>query len=222
MKNVRRILSVLLTVALLATACLSFYAYAAPRLTSIKILQKPEKTTFYQGEDWDYGEWNQPGDTGPWVWESGNRISFLRNGGCGFYPDAGMIDARGLKIEATYSDGSKKTLNYTEVETNYGYYQNIIISPEKGAYKVGKMKAEVWLEENLEVYATYEIELLTNILGDLTNDGKINSSDALKVLQYSVGLISLTSHQKKIADLNSDGKINSSDALFILQKSVGL
>lgn len=57
--------------------------------------------------------------------------------------------------------------------------------------------------------------------GDLNGDDKINSSDALLVLQHSVGKITLDDTQKSCADVNKDGKINSSDALMILQYSVG-
>ncbi len=57
--------------------------------------------------------------------------------------------------------------------------------------------------------------------GDVNFDGKINSSDALIVLQASVGSASLDSKGKKAADVNGDGSINSSDALLILRYSVG-
>ena len=57
--------------------------------------------------------------------------------------------------------------------------------------------------------------------GDVNKDGNINSSDALLVLQSSVGSVTLTSEQKTLADVNRDNKINSSDALKILQYSVG-
>ena len=56
--------------------------------------------------------------------------------------------------------------------------------------------------------------------GDVNGDGKVNSSDALLVLQYSVGATKKI--DKTAADLNSDGNINSSDALTILQISVGI
>ena len=55
--------------------------------------------------------------------------------------------------------------------------------------------------------------------GDVNNDGKVNSSDALEVLKYSVGMVNRIDRS---ADLNGDGKINSSDALTILQISVGI
>ncbi len=56
--------------------------------------------------------------------------------------------------------------------------------------------------------------------GDVNNDGKVNSSDALIVLQYSVGTNKTI--DKATADVNGDGKINSTDALMILKISVGL
>lgn len=58
------------------------------------------------------------------------------------------------------------------------------------------------------------------VRGDVDGNGKVNSSDALTVLQYSVGQIKTISKTK--ADINGDGKINSSDALMILQISVGM
>ena len=56
-------------------------------------------------------------------------------------------------------------------------------------------------------------------LGDVNKDGNVNSSDALIVLQYSVGLASLDT---SLGDVSKDGSVNSKDALMILQYSVGL
>lgn len=57
------------------------------------------------------------------------------------------------------------------------------------------------------------------LVGDVNGDGAANSSDALAVLQYSVGIKDKI--DEKAADVNTDGSINSSDALCILQISVG-
>jgi len=59
-------------------------------------------------------------------------------------------------------------------------------------------------------------------VGDVNEDGQINSADALCVLQKSVGLIELTDSESFKGDVNQDSLINSADALLILQYAVGL
>ncbi len=58
-------------------------------------------------------------------------------------------------------------------------------------------------------------------LGDVNKDSKINSTDSLLILQYTVGSKTLTDEQKTLGDVNKDSKLNSSDALKILQYTVG-
>ena len=61
----------------------------------------------------------------------------------------------------------------------------------------------------------------SDLTGDINSDGKVNSLDALIVLQYSVGL-STDVKNFRAGDVNSDMLLNSIDALIILQISVGL
>lgn len=56
-------------------------------------------------------------------------------------------------------------------------------------------------------------------LADINADEKINSLDALSVLQHSVEKITLAGDALAAADVNGDGKVNSVDALTILQIS---
>lgn len=56
--------------------------------------------------------------------------------------------------------------------------------------------------------------------GDLNNDTKVNSIDALIVLQHSVKVALIPEEKTVIADVNGDGRINSLDALEILMVSV--
>lgn len=53
-------------------------------------------------------------------------------------------------------------------------------------------------------------------LGDVYRDGKINSKDALYIMEYTIGKRYLTYWQRKRADVNQDGYINLVDAKLIL------
>ena len=56
-----------------------------------------------------------------------------------------------------------------------------------------------------------------SVIGDTDMNGKVNSTDALAVLQYAVGLTTLGPARRLSGDMTGDGKLNSSDALAILQ-----
>lgn len=58
-------------------------------------------------------------------------------------------------------------------------------------------------------------------LGDVNDDGNINSTDALIVLKDVVELEKISSEYRTCADTTKDGKINSNDALQILLFTVG-
>lgn len=53
--------------------------------------------------------------------------------------------------------------------------------------------------------------------GDINADEKINSMDALLILQHNVKQITLTEEQQKAANISGDKAINSMDALIVLQ-----
>ena len=59
-------------------------------------------------------------------------------------------------------------------------------------------------------------------LGDVDMNNAVDSSDALLVMRYSVGLATLTPEQIALADVNGDGVADSVDALTILQSACGL
>ncbi len=64
--------------------------------------------------------------------------------------------------------------------------------------------------------------LAASTYGDLNDDGAVNSSDALLVLNYTTSLTEFSNSQRVFADVNIDGEVNSSDSLLILQRAVGL
>lgn len=71
------------------------------------------------------------------------------------------------------------------------------------------------------VFCNVFVSGASNVVGDINGDGKANSSDALLVLRYCVGM-STGVKDMKPADVNHDGKINANDALIILRICVGL
>lgn len=228
MKKLSRIISVFMAIVMLMS--LLTFNSAAASITKMEIVSLPTKTTFYQGTDWDYGYWKFPEDEGMGEFTPlDGVISFMHQGGyASKYQDIGMLDMNGLVVKVTYSDGKTKNIEYKETKYDYGVVtQNILASPKGGLYKVGENTIEVYFESTPAVYTTYKINIVegekpTVVKGDVNSDKKVNSSDALLVLQHSVQLITFTAEQVEIADMNSDSNINSLDALMILQKSVGI
>lgn len=227
MKKFSRITSVFMAIVMMMS--LLTFNSAAASITKMEIVSLPTKTTFYQGADWDYGYWKFPEGDGLGVFTPRDGvISFMHQGGYfSFYQDRGMLDMNGLVVKVTYSDGKTKNIAYEETQHSTGAVtQNMLVSPKGGEYKVGENTVEVYFESAPAVYTTYKINIVEGeqpaAKGDINLDNKINSSDALLVLQHSVKLITLTAEQSEIADMNSDSNINSLDALMILQKSVGI
>ena len=65
-------------------------------------------------------------------------------------------------------------------------------------------------------------ELVDYPYGDIDGNGSIDASDALKALQHSVKLITLTGDDFTVADVDGNNTVDASDALYILQHSVKL
>lgn len=224
MKTFKRIVSLTMVV-IMMLSLLTINSQAAS-ITKIEVITSPTKTTFVKGTDWKYGHWAYPeGDGyGTFVPDDKN-ITFMHQGGYfSRYQDRGMLDMNGLVVKVTYSNGSTKNIAYKETKHSNGVVeQNIYYSPAGGEFKLGENTIEVYFMENMNAYGTYKINIVekAEIKGDVNSDMKVNSSDALLVLQHSVESITLTAAQQNLADMNSDKKINSMDALMILQKSVG-
>jgi len=58
--------------------------------------------------------------------------------------------------------------------------------------------------------------------GDVNGDGNVDIVDALFIVQYTVGMKTLSAAQLAAADVNGDGQVTIVDALFIAQYTVGL
>ncbi len=55
------------------------------------------------------------------------------------------------------------------------------------------------------------------IKGDVNNDGRVRSNDAILAMRMAVGLMIPTEQQKWAADMNGDGVVRSNDAILILR-----
>ncbi|MEM4283894.1 MAG: choice-of-anchor Q domain-containing protein, partial [Candidatus Caldarchaeum sp.] len=63
---------------------------------------------------------------------------------------------------------------------------------------------------------------LAYTLGDVNNDGKINTIDARMAQQHADGVITLTGTQFLAADVDTDSDVDSADATAIAKKGIGL
>lgn len=90
----------------------------------------------------------------------------------------------------------------------------------KGSYRIFLLGGDQTLSSgglaaSFQAYVPYT-------LGDVNDDGTIDSADALLVLKHSVHLLDLDAVQQLAANVNKDNTIDSSDALLILRYSVHL
>lgn len=118
-------------------------------------------------------------------------------------------------IKQVYKVGENLDTSGMSLEINGNDVSSGFFCSPSVAYKAGPQEITV-------TYAGVSTTFVVNVLarrGDVNGDGRTNSSDALLILQYSVGKI--TEINSKYADANHDGRINSSDALIALQISVG-
>ena len=158
-----------------------------------------------------------------------------------FYPGS-------VKMAVTYSGSIAARENYVVLLVegdalptvdNAIYYIDQTTTASTGAITFNVYPMDIAEQKALTLYITSDKEGFSTIkipmgyapageydvqpytLGDVNEDGKINSVDALLNLQASVGKITLSASAKLAADVNLDGTVNSVDALRILQYSVG-
>lgn len=125
------------------------------------------------------------------------------------------LDITGTIIGVTYTDSAKKKISYPNAFLGWSIEEEVdVIMPGHNVLYITFCNHK----------APFEVDFITEknfSKGDVSLDGKINSYDALCVLQSSTGSITLGPTQSKVADVTGDGKINSLDALKILQYIVG-
>ena len=57
--------------------------------------------------------------------------------------------------------------------------------------------------------------------GDINGDGEADFADAVMLIRYDIGLLTLTDQQKKFGDVNGDGEVDFADAIRIMRFDAG-
>ncbi len=111
----------------------------------------------------------------------------------------------------------------TSVDDNYIYTVEGNYSNKVSAVKYSRTTGRNVHSEKTKIlfYGVPAYENGDYVMGDANLDKKVNSIDALNILEFSVGKRVFSDTQKKAADITNDGKIDSKDALSVLKKAAG-
>lgn len=165
----------------------------------------------------------------------GTAIDASTQGGySGYYAGAVKfgVEATGLKAGSQYlllmvsGDGTPGADNIVYIDQQAADANGTVAftaypqALDKGSYRIFLLGGEQTLSSgglavSFQAYVPYT-------LGDVNDDGTIDSADALLVLKHSVHLLDLDAVQQLAANVNKDNTIDSSDALLILRYSVHL
>jgi hypothetical protein len=90
--------------------------------------------------------------------------------------------------------------------------------------KVAAFAAGLCLTASLAVssFAVPELGWERITIGDINNDGSINSDDYALQQQYILGLVTFTNEQKVAADVNGDNAITPTDHTFLKNYILGI
>lgn len=133
-----------------------------------------------------------------------------------------LIDAIvGLQIRTNKAALEAMLKKANEILANAGAY---VAKSIKGLEGVVKEAQAVYDDANASQKEIDEaVETLTlkiaqaRLLGDVNNDGKVNTADSTEVLRSAAELATLSEEAADSADVNGDGKVDTSDAVRILQ-----
>ncbi len=131
-------------------------------------------------------------------------------------------------FELQYSDDGETWTAVPNVEMEYGTTTVLTFDAITARYlriDMTKKKAEKWSPKIFELEVYCDSVIIGDdeyLLGDVTGDGEINSTDFMRVKRYYLGLYEMTETEKLAADVNVDGKIDSTDFTRIRRHFLGL
>ena len=128
--------------------------------------------------------------------------------------DEDRIDFDFTSLPVRIDHNSKNVFVYSEELDAEKVTEDCSVAVKSFTFKTGE-KLILTADEK-----DYEYTVI--IVADVNMDNKIDSTDALNILMYTVGSSQIEGNSALCADVNNDGKINSTDALNILQITVEL
>ena len=121
------------------------------------------------------------------------------------------------QVTFTTSDKSGIEFRDLQFDEKTGVTTVTVVLKKEGSYTVYATTADGQTAScSVFVWENPDIEL-----GDINEDGKVDTTDARLALQHAVGKIQLTESQIFAGDVNADNKVDTTDARLILQKAVG-
>ena len=117
-----------------------------------------------------------------------------------------------FELSEAEAAGKRHVRSFTATGMPEGDYRLAVYKPGKYAVAI----SDVTVRGSTDIES---IELW--LLGDVNNDGKVNSTDAAQIRRYFSNKRSFTEDALLAADVNGDGKVNSTDAGQILRYAAG-
>jgi len=102
------------------------------------------------------------------------------------------------------------------------------LSPQSYSYSIREESDDQGMKITVDFQApnSYDIGITFSespvMAGDVDDDGKLSSRDAMFALLIAAEVMTPTEKEKKAADINGDGKVSSVDAVLILRGAIGL
>ena len=157
-------------------------------------------------------------------------IGTFADGNFATAPDSDNNNLPALKIVPGEVTPNTHTVNF------YGYDGTLIeaVEVEDGQAAVAPEMDETivvdgmtyrfagWDVDFSEVTDDMEVHARYLLLGDVNFDGKVDATDALLVMRYSMLVITLTEDQQLVADYNLSDGPNATDALLIMRVALNL
>lgn len=123
-----------------------------------------------------------------------------------------------VKIAVTRDvDANDITFDIVNFDTVSARYVRIHITSMEGKYT----NPSIWEFELYNVGNENPVKPDVYDLGDVNNDGKINSTDFMRIRNHFLGTYNLTGPALAAADVNKDGKINSTDFMRVRKHFLG-